>query len=267
MTRLFKNFIITAGALVLLTYNLPAVALKNTPLQERLASSISNDFSNISLAMTNSSDQEFGSSPPAAGERKISLVKAGIYSALLPGLGEYYVGHRSKARIFFAVEAATWISFFTYNFYGNWKKDDLINFAATHANANLEGKTKEFQDWVGFYQDIDQFNSLGRVGDPDREYLVDNAENHWRWQTQAEQEIYRQLKNKSRDAYRRRDFMVGLAIVNRVVSIIDAVRDAQRSRREIKDSEFSLVKGISYRVEIVPFDEQRPLTLSLFKRF
>ncbi len=266
MMRLSEKLIIIAFALALLTFDLPAVTLKEAPLQEQLASGISNDFSSVPLAMAHDFYQEVENST-RAGERNISLLKAGIYSALLPGMGEYYVGHRSKARIFFAVEAATWISFFTYHYYGNWKEDDLINFAATHASANLEGKSKEFQDWVGFYADIDQFNSLGRVQDPERPYLVDNVENHWRWQTSDEQAAYRDLKNRSRDAFRRRDFMIGLAIVNRVVSIIDAVRDAKRSRRVIKDSEFSLVQGLNYRVEIDPLDVERPLSMSLYKRF
>ena len=267
MMRLFENFVIITCALVLLTFELPAVTLKNAPLQELLASSISHDFKNVSLAVAYDSDQEFESPNSTVGERKISLVKAGIYSALLPGLGEYYVGHRSKARIFFAVEAATWISFLTYHMYGNWKEDDFINFAAAHANASLEGKNEEFQDWVGFYVDIDQFNSLGRVEDPERPYLIDNDENHWRWQTAKDQETFRNLKNRSRDAFRRRDFMIGLAIVNRVVSIIDAVRDAKRSQREIKGSDFSLVRGLKYRVEVDPFNQERPLAMSLYKRF
>lgn len=265
--RNYKKTVLISGVILLSYLGVNAVTLKDTPLELKFAAGISKDFGNVSLAnfeLGDQTEQNFGS---ASAPRKVSMVKAGLYSALLPGLGEYYVGHRSKARVFFAVEAATWISFFTFHIYGNWKEGDFVRFAAENANANLESKSNEFRDWVGFYDNIDQFNSLGRVQDPERPYLVDNAENHWYWQTAEAQSTYRHLKNRSREAFRRRDFMVGLAVVNRVISIIDAVRDAKRSSREIKGSEFSLANGVNYRIEIDPFDRERPLSMALFKRF
>ncbi|MGH8016549.1 MAG: hypothetical protein ACREBV_10175, partial [Candidatus Zixiibacteriota bacterium] len=155
----------------------------------------------------------------------------------------------------------------SFHIYGNWKENDMVDYAATHANAQLSKKNEEFQDWVGFYEDIDQFNSLGRVQDPERPYLVDSPENHWRWESSVAQDSYRHLKNRSREAHRRRDFMVGFAIVNRVVSIVDAVRDAKRSQREIKDSGFSLVNGLDYRLEFAPFKVSQPVSIAIFKRF
>ena len=265
--RRFTQIFSISGATLFLFLSVKAVTLKDAPLEFQFAASISRDFGNVSLAKPDFDKQAELSSDSASAPHKVSMVKAGIYSALIPGLGEFYVGHRAKARIFFAVEAATWLSFFTFHFYGNWKEDDFVQFAAENANADLENKSDEFRDWVGFYDDIDQFNSLGRVQDPERPYLVDNAENHWRWPTPEEQSAYRHLKNRSREAFRRRDFMLGLAVVNRVVSIIDAVRDAKRSQREIKGSEFSLVKGVNYRIEIDPIDQDRPFIMALFKRF
>lgn len=265
--RKSTNIVLISGALLFLHLDASAVALKEAPLELQFAANISKDFGNVALARTDFDNQAEQNSVLAPAPHKVSMLKAGIYSALIPGLGEYYVGHRAKARIFFAVEAATWVSFFTFHIYGNWKEDDFIQFAAENANANLENKSDEFTDWVGFYDDIDQFNSLGRVQDPERPYLVDNAENHWRWQSAEAQSTYRHLKNRSREAYRHRDFMVGLAVVNRIVSIIDAVRDAKRSQREIKGSEFSIVQGVNYRIEIDPFDKNRPLAMSLYKRF
>lgn len=250
-----------------LSENVLAVVLRDSPIQLEFSRQISADFSNVPLTLAYHSDQNFESPSSSPNERKSSLFKAGLYSALLPGLGEYYVGHKSKARVFFAVEAATWISFFSFHIYGNWRENDYIDYAAVHANASLDDKDQEFRDWVGFYSDIDQFNSLGRVQDPDRPYLEDTPENHWRWQSAAEQDTYRHLKNRSREAHRRRDFMVGLAVVNRIVSIVDAVRDAKRSQREIKGSEFSLINGLNYRLEITPFNVEKPVSMAIFKRF
>lgn len=267
MVRYFKIAATLFLLAVLCISESKSVTLKDSRVQMEMAASISNSSQFMPLAAGFGADQSFENASEPEKSRKVSLFKAGIYSALLPGLGEYYVGHKSKARIFFAAEAATWISFFSFHLYGNLKEEDFIDYAAINANASLDGKSKEFQDWVGFYEDIDQFNTLGRVQDPERPYLVDNAENHWRWQSPYEQETFRNLKNKSRDAFRKRDFMIGLAIANRVVSIFDAVRDAKRAKREIKEDEFSILSGIKYRVEIDPFERELPLSMALYKKF
>jgi hypothetical protein len=190
---------------------------------------------------------------------KKSLAKAAIYSALLPGLGELYVGHKQKARIFFGVEAVTWIGYASYRIYGHAKEEDYIRFAQTNANAQLDGKNDEFRDMVGFYTSINEYNSFGRVFDPDRPYLVDSPENHWQWQTEEDQATYRHLKNRSREAYRKADFFVGIAIIARVVSVIDVVRDVKRynSRldREMAESPFKL--------QVNPFSSTRQVVLSM----
>ena len=259
--------LITVLASALTTLAAEAVELKQTPVQDEFASNISSFYNEQTFAGLDEFDNanDFQRSTDNAGKK--SIVKAALYSALLPGLGEYYVGNRRKARVFFAVEAVTWIGYLSYKVYGNWKEDDLIRFASEYANANLEGKSQEFQDWVGFYDDIDQYNSLGRVQDQDRPYLIDNFENHWRWQSDDDKANYRNLKNSSREAFRRTNFLVGLAVVNRIVSIIDAVRDAKRSNSEIKDADFSLVGKIKYRFNIDPFSNNKPVSFAVVASF
>jgi len=75
------------------------------------------------------------------------------------------------------------------------------------------------------------------VGDPDRAYLEDTPDNHWEWQSDAERRMYRDLRNGSKEAYRRADFMVVAAVVDRMISIIDAVRSAKRMNRALEDED------------------------------
>ncbi len=241
-----------------------AVDLQSTPIQDQLSANLSqlqwgasDEFMGKTLVSTNrSAGADFG-------KKQKSVAKAAVLSALLPGLGEYYVGHRTKAKFFFGAEALTWIGFFAFRTYGGWKEDDFIRFAGERASANLADKDEEFQDWVGFYMSIDEFNTLGRVGDPDRPYLEDTPDNHWRWLSVSDQEAYRDLKNSSREAYRRSNFMIGVAIVNRVISVIDAVRDAKRSRSRI-DGRFrgSEQKKIQFSVD--PFNDNRQVSLTVY---
>jgi len=191
---------------------------------------------------------------------KKSVVKAALLSALLPGAGEYYLGNRGKARYFFTVEAISWAGCIAFRTYGHWKKDDYIRYAKTNANANLEDKSEEFRDMVGFYRSIDDYNSLGRVYDPQRPYLYDTPDNHWRWQNDADQATYRNLKNRSREAYRRAKFMIGIAVANRIVSVLDAIRDTRRANRSL-DHSFSQERP--FQIQFSSFDDGAQVQLAL----
>ncbi len=192
-----------------------------------------------------------------------SLFKAGLLSAIVPGGGQFYVGSRKSGRYFLATELLTWVGYASFKTYANWKEDDYIRYAAVHANAQLEGKSDEFIDLMGFYTDIDEYNRLGRAFDPDREFLPDTPENHWQWQDQADRFNFRDLKNRSRESDRRAEFMIGIAIIDRVVSIIDAVRGARRANNRLKGT-FGASEQPAYKFSVNPFSSRNQIQLTIF---
>lgn len=202
-------------------------------------------------------------SPEIAPKSK-SKTKALLLSLAMPGAGEYYLGYKGKARGFFAAEAASWLGFASFRIYGGWKKDDYIRLARERAGAQLEGKSDEFLDLVGFYDDIDQYNSLGRVSDPERPYLLDTPENHWRWQTSEDQAAYRGIKNRSKEALRRSEFLIGAMVLSRVVSVIDVFRFCKTSPSDGKDAdEFSAASGPPVRLELAPLADSRQIAVTM----
>ena len=248
-----------------------AINVPSTPIQTRLAAELQRPgfpAPNLSLPGNLAQrDHDDWGVKQAHPDRK-SVSRAVLYSALLPGLGEYYVGNRKKARYFFAAEALWWLGYLSYHTYGTWQEDDYINFARERADARLEDKDDLFRDWVGFYDNIDHFNDEGRVQDRDRPYLVDNESNHWRWRDPADKATYRELKNGSREAFRRRDFTIGLMILNRIVSIIDAVRDARQTRKLFGATPAAdYQQRFGYRLDVDPLSANRKVQVSLFARF
>lgn len=195
-----------------------------------------------------------------------SLFKAGLYSALIPGGGQLYVGNKKTARYFLAAELVTWVGYISFKTYGNWKEDDYIRYAAVHANAQVGDKSEEFVDMVGFYNDIYEYNRLGRVFDPDREYLPDTPENHWQWKSEADRYNFRDLKNRSREADRRAEFMIGIAVVDRLISIIDAVRGARRANNELK-TDFASSDKPAYKISVNPFNSRNQFKLTIYPGF
>jgi hypothetical protein len=249
------------------------VDLQPTPIQTELHTRLQEQGRAIVWAATDDdwvTDEQAEEAKDSTVVRKsvsgrTSVLKAAALSALLPGLGQVYNDRGVKARYFFGAEAISWAAWGAFRLYGGWKEDDFISFGNTYANAQLDGKSKEFQDWVGFYDDIDDFNAAGRVGDPERPYLEDSPDNHWHWASNEDRQTYRNLKNASREAYRRSDFMLWVMTLNRVVAVIDAVVDARRSGEgEVEEWEFG---GVKYDLDVNPFSSTRQFTLTVYPGF
>jgi len=95
-----------------------------------------------------------------------------------------------------------------------------------------------------------------------RPYLMDTPENHWRWQSSTDQNSYRQYKNRWREAGRRAEMMVVFAVINRLVSIVDAVRDARRSNRRL-DTEFSKEEKPSIKLALDPMSRNNQINVAI----
>ena len=71
-----------------------------------------------------------------------------IASALMPGLGQQIQGEQSKARIFYTVEGAIWLSYFGFNYMGNKIEVSARAYAIKHAEGNpARTKTITLKRW------------------------------------------------------------------------------------------------------------------------
>jgi hypothetical protein len=261
-----------------LTGVVPAVAveLQPVPLEQQFALSLQTDFSLANAATLGPDDSwtddvdkpaQKNDQPDQPSTGRKSIARAAALSALLPGAGLHYLGERRKARYFFAAEALTWLGYISFKIYGNWKEDDYIRFANSHANAQLGDKGREFHDLVGFYPSIDDYNTFGRIFDPERPYLQDTPANHWRWQSLEDRETYRHLKNRSREADRRADFMLGVAVLDRIVAVIDAIRSGRQHNKRVEQDTFSQVERPYLKLKISPFSNIQQVKLTFYADF
>lgn len=190
-----------------------------------------------------------------------SRTKAIVLSALLPGSGEYYLGQKRKATYFFIAEAVNIIGFASFRTAAAWKEDDFKAYGAAHAGAAMEGKSDEFYDMMGFYANNEQYNTEGRVGDPERPYYPDNEEFHWQWQTQEELDNFKSLVDKQGQLIQSSKFMVGLAVVNRLVSIIDTAISTRHMRGGSAE-EFSEAPSSHFEFAVNPYSLSEQVTLT-----
>ena len=171
-----------------------------------------------------------------------STTKAALLSFLLPGAGELYGGANTKGKIFVFSEASVWAGYFGFKTYGDWLEDDYKSYAASHAKVDLTGKPDVFFNQLAFYDTRDMYNQFALLyhrGEI-QAYPVDNFWN-WEWESKESRLYYRDLKNRSKDASRRALYMVGLSIVNRIISVVDAMKTV-RTYNHKKSFELSHIK-------------------------
>ena len=197
--------------------------------------------------------EDFFEMPGEFQERKEglkSVTKAAFLSFLLPGAGEIYAGSQTKGKIFLSVEASFWAGFFGFRTYGGWLKKNYKGYAASHAGVNLAGKPDDFFDDLAFYDSRDEYNQFALLYH--REDAKPYPENDfwmWEWDSPNSKSYYRNLKNRSKSAYRKALYMVGLSVVNRIVSVIDAMK-AVKSYNRKKSLEISKVR---FDLKLNPF--------------
>ena len=160
-------------------------------------------------------------------------------SILVPGAGQYYTEATSRMYFFGAAEVLTWSNFVGLRLYGKWKKEDYISWAAKHAGVDVKNKSDSYFETLTYYDNIDIYNQLELLYErSEAELYPDTPEFYWNWDSDGSRILYRKLRNDSKSAYRRSLLILGVALVNRVISGIDAFRSAGsfNRRKEFSDN-------------------------------
>lgn len=200
-------------------------------------------------------DDEVGGSGQAddAGEGSSNLGRkfaAGGLSALVPGMGQLYNGDKKKGFIMFGVEVAIWTAWLVFDDQADDLQQDAKNWAYIYAGA---GGTDDDYYWraVGRYASSDDFNEdllrQRRATDDPLPPPVGPATD-WLWVNDTRQDGYRELYDDADDAYTRRDYMILFAVINRVVSVVDAVVGAGDKPGTLETE----VMGMNLGVEVSP---------------
>ncbi len=181
---------------------------------------------------------------PGAGAKNHKL--AMLYSLLLPGMGEAYLGHSTRAKGFLVAEGGIWTSFFVFRSQGAHRKDLYREYAKVNAGV-AERNDDEFYRIVGNYISSDgPFSANEQVRRDARAlypndraaqdaYYAENAyagDDTWTWNTADELIRFQELRKSSLDAYHRRDLSIGLMVANRLLSVLDVGILAARSTRD-----------------------------------
>lgn len=172
-------------------------------------------------------------------------LKAGFLSLLLPGAGQLYNGDSGKALIFAGAEAAVWTSYLVFHFQAEGLSGDYQDYAAIFAGTTGD-HPETYWRALGRYMTSDEYNEqLERVARAERVEATGLIEGDdvWFWRSERFLENYQILRADANRAYDRRDFTVLFALINRAVSVYDAVRGAGGSEHLVE------VAGLGFDIE------------------
>lgn len=180
------------------------------------------------------------------GGGELSMRRAILYSLLLPGLGDYYAGHKSRATLFFIADAALWVSFFTFQVQGHQREESYKDFAVQFAGISGTDHTDDFYSTIGQFNSSDDYEAdFKKESRPviwpdvgyealERYYLENRLADfeEWAWQSSDLRIDYREMRSASKVSYRRSGYIVAVLVANRLVASVFAYHAVKSSRDE-----------------------------------
>ena len=154
---------------------------------------------------------------PAGSAQDARRKRAMLYSLILPGLGEYSLGHKGRAKVFFAAEGAIWTLFGVFRIEGSHRRDLYREFAWVHAGVPERGDD-DFYRIIGNYdssegpfsanEDVRRRARALFPNDPEaqRKYFEEHAyvgDDAWSWESGDLRERYRDLRTDREEIVRR----------------------------------------------------------------
>jgi hypothetical protein len=183
-----------------------------------------------------------------------STSKAVLYSLLLPGLGQWYLGEKRQAKIFFALDAVILTSFIVFTVQANLREEEYQEYARAFAGitaAHSDDYYGILTQYDSFQKYKDEIKSEGRLllyPNVDtatlEQYFVDHRiadYEAWIWQTADHRRAYQDRRAASKTADRRALYSVAAALANRVASAFFAYRSGRRAKQEGSEQQTGLL--------------------------
>ncbi len=201
---------------IIITFYMIGVLFSQSYFDEIMTQKIQNDKNNISLNITNESTKK-------------SSTLAFFLSLAIPGAGEYYLNRFDLGKYFLLAEGTLWLTVAGFNTYGNWQKENYINFAKVNAGVNDANKDETYWATIGNYLSIEDYNNEKLLN---REFskVLDINTHYWFWKTNDERKKYRSLWLSSEKAFNNVQFPLALIVINHLASAINSAIIASRMK-------------------------------------
>jgi len=175
-----------------------------------------------------------------------STGKAVLYSLLLPGLGQWYLGEKTPAKVFFGIDIAIWTSFIVFTVQSELREDEYQQYARTFAGVTQLDHSDDYYGILTKYDSFrnyeDEIKGEGRfalypdvdVAALDRYFIENRVADYeqWVWRSADHRRAYQDRRSASKRADRRAVYAVAAAVANRVAAAFFAYRSGKRQEPE-----------------------------------
>jgi len=171
--------------------------------------------------------------------------RAMLYSLVLPGMGQWYSESKGAAKLYFTMEAGLWTYFLASKAQEGILRGGYTAFAAGNASTNPSGAPDQYFKDLGQFFSSDSANEWIRREAREQypndktkqeEYIntrIYSGDRTWAWRDQAAWFSYRDQRLRSLEARHRASYVMGWAIVHRILSGLDAARVAGKHNRSL----------------------------------
>jgi hypothetical protein len=136
-----------------------------------------------------------------------------------------------------AADAAAWGGFAGFRIQGHLRRKGYIDMAHIYAGVpSPDGRSDDYYRFLGEFASSDEYDeeirreARARYGDDiaarDSYYASHKvpADQVWQWKSSVEWSRYREKRTASHLSYKRGRYLLGLAVANRLLSAVDAMR-------------------------------------------
>ena len=165
-----------------------------------------------------------------------SLPQAMLMSAILPGSGEIYAGKLNRGIFFTTADVVFLAGAVRFNQEAKWLQDSYKSYAEVNAGINPP-RDNSYYELLQTYFSSSQYNSemelyfrnrgLMEFNNPDYyseeiAYYTISGDDAWQWSSPESWKKYKQIRRDKQSAVINRKLVIGAALANRLISILDS---------------------------------------------
>jgi hypothetical protein len=143
-------------------------------------------------------------------------------SAVLPGMGHYYLDKPAGAFAYLSVDIASAFGAFLFSGLAGRSEKEARSFAAAAAGIEKAPPGEAYWRHVGAFMDAAEYNEAVELsrGETNSQYPIE-PESWWRWADGGQRDEYNNLRQKARGMRVASSFFIGALVANRIVSVVD----------------------------------------------
>lgn len=159
---------------------------------------------------------------------KVAFLK----SMAVPGWGHYHVDHNNwrRGQYHLAADLVLILSYAGFSIHSNNLQQNWYAYGRQQAGVTIEGRSRQFQLAVENFDNLEAYNDYQARSRNWDQIFDDVPQNRWQWSGREQRLQYRDLRTRFEQIDQQLPALLGLMVVNRVISGISAYNRAQKKQ-------------------------------------